>query len=709
MCFGEFCRCRRGVALGVSSRGERVGCGSVRCRVVAVYCHCAAVTCGCSRNSLWGLIRDWCAMSFSSRLYHAVRSGFIPQVARRSRWRAMADDIIQRSDQLTGLTDEELLAKSRRIRWEARAGIPLEQLLPDAYALVREASARTLNMRHFPVQIMGAIAMFEGHIAEMQTGEGKTLTATMPAFLRSLSGQGCHVVTVNDYLAGRDCQIMGAVYEKLGLTVGKILEKMETDERRQNYAADITYGTSKEMGFDFLRDRLRKGASQEDGAPAVRRFLRTLQGAEEPVQRGHHFALIDEADSILIDEARTPLIIGLTQPNDPATVNLFRWSNRAAHQLQPRTDYVYEPERRNAWLTDAGCRKLVLMSKPSLLSSIDTERIYSQVEKALTAKHAFERDRDYVIVDNKVVIVDEGTGRVMDGRKWQDGLHQAIEAKEMVPITAATGEAARITVQSFFRQYTHLAGMTGTAVQAASELRRTYRLKVTRIPTNRPCIRRGLNPRFFTTQDAKRNAIVDTIQELRLAGRSILVGTPSVEASEALGLLLKDRLVPHQILNARYHEQEAEIVKDAGHPGRVTIATNMAGRGTDILLEEEVRRAGGLHVIATEMHSSKRIDRQLVGRSARQGDPGSYQFFLSMEDELLRCREPKEVQRKRRVALPDRYGELGRTWLRYFRRVQNFLERMHRRQRKHLLKQERHRLEQYENMGLDPYLELTES
>lgn len=621
----------------------------------------------------------------------------------------MAEDIIHRSDRLTTLSDEELLAMARKVRWEARAGIPLDQLLPDAYALVRESAARTLNMRHFPVQIMGAIAMFEGHIAEMQTGEGKTLTATMPAFLRALSGQGCHVVTVNDYLAGRDCKIMGPVYERLGLTVGKILEKMEADERRQNYAADITYGTSKEMGFDFLRDRLRKGATQEDGSPTVRRFLRTLQGSEEPVQRGHHFALIDEADSILIDEARTPLIIGLTQPNDPSTVNLFRWSNRSAHQLQPRTDYVYEPERRNAWLTDAGCRKLVLMSKPSLLSSIDTERIYSQVEKALTAKHAFERDRDYVIVDNKVVIVDEGTGRVMDGRKWQDGLHQAIEAKEMVPITAATGEAARITVQSFFRQYTHLAGMTGTALQAASELRRTYRLKVTRIPTNRPCIRRGMTPRFFTTQDAKRNAIVDAIQELRAAGRSILVGTPSVEASEALGLLLKDRLVPHQILNARYHEQEAEIVSDAGHAGHVTIATNMAGRGTDILLEEDVRRAGGLHVIATEMHSSKRIDRQLVGRSARQGDPGSYQFFLSLEDELLRCREPREVARKRRVALPDRYGELGRTWLRYFRRVQNFLERMHRRQRKHLLKQERHRLEQYENMGLDPYLELTES
>ena len=648
-------------------------------------------------------------MSIASQLFHYVKSGFHPATARRSRWRSMAMDIIRRSERLVTLSDEDLLTRGRRLRWDARAGTPLADLLPDAYALVRESARRCLGIQHFPVQIIGAIAMFEGHIAEMQTGEGKTLTATMPSFLRALGGQGVHVVTVNDYLAKRDAETMGPVHQQLGLTVGKILENMEPDERRKNYAADITYGTAKEMGFDYLRDRLRLGASQDDGSPKLRRFIRTLRGSEEPVQRGHHFALIDEADSILVDEARTPLIIGLTQPNDPATVNLFRWSNRATYQLEHKRDYVYEPERRNAWLTDAGCRRVVLLSKPSLLSSMDTERIYSQVEKALTAKHAFERDRDYVIVENKVVIVDEGTGRVMDGRKWQDGLHQAIEAKELVPITAATGEAARITVQSFFRLYVHLAGMTGTGTQAASELRKTYRIKVTTIPTNKPCIRRGLPPRFFTTQEAKRNAIVDTIHELTSRGRSVLVGTPSVEASEALGLLLKDRLIKHQILNARYHEQEAGIVADAGHAGHVTIATNMAGRGTDILLDDEVRKAGGLHVIATEMHSSKRIDRQLVGRAARQGDPGSFQFFLSLEDELLRRREPKEVARKRRIALPDRNGELSRAWLRYFRRVQRFLERMHRKQRKHLLKQERMRLEQYENMGLDPCLELTEN
>lgn len=620
----------------------------------------------------------------------------------------MARDIIHRSQKLKGFSDEELLTAGRKIRWEAKSGRPLVDLLPEAYSLVRESSRRVLGMQHFEVQIMGAIALFEGHIAEMQTGEGKTLTATMPSFLRALPGQGCHVITVNDYLASRDAETMGPVHEALGLTVGKIVESMEPDERRRNYASDITYGTSKEMGFDFLRDRLRKGAMAEE-KPSQRRFVRTSESAEAPVQRGHYFALIDEADSILIDEARTPLIIGLTRPNDPATVNLFRWSNRATFQLEGGTDYVYEPERRNAWLTDGGCRKVVLMSKPSLLSSMDTERIYGQVEKALTAKHAFHRDRDYVIVENKIVIVDEGTGRVMDGRKWQDGLHQAIEAKELVPITAATGEAARITVQSFFRQYANLCGMTGTALPAAAELKKTYKLKVTRIPTNRKCIRAGRSCRIFRTQQSKRDAIIQEVRDLIRGGRSILIGTPSVDASEALGNSLRAANIEHQILNARYHEKEAAIVADAGEAGRVTIATNMAGRGTDILLTEEVRKAGGLHVIATELHSSRRIDRQLVGRSARQGDPGSFQFFLSLEDELLRSREPREVQRKQRIAMADKSGELAASWLRYFRRVQNFLERTHRKQRKHLLKQERLRLEQYENMGLDPYLELTES
>lgn len=644
-----------------------------------------------------------------SDVYHWTKSGMIPAVARRSRWRTMARQVIRRSGELNSISDEELTTAGRKLRWEAKAGTALDKLLIEAYALVRQSARRVLKMEHFEVQIMGAIALFEGHIAEMQTGEGKTLTATMPSFLRALPGNGCHVITVNDYLAERDCDIMGPVLKKLGLTVGRILEPMEPDERRENYACDVTYGTSKEMGFDFLRDRLRKGATPDDGGPSLRKFVRTLQGGEEPVQRGHYFALIDEADSILIDEARTPLIIGLTQPNDPGTVNLFRWSNRATFQLQPREDYVYEPERRSAWLTDTGCRKVVLMAKPSLMNSMDTERIYTQVEKALTAKHAFEKDRDYVIVDDKIMIVDEGTGRVMDGRKWQDGLHQAIEAKELVPITAATGEAARITVQSFFRNYTNLSGMTGTALPARRELRKTYKLKVTRIPTNKPCIRTGKPNRVFKTQAAKREAIAREIELMIAKGRSLLIGTPSVEASELLAVVLKQHGIDAQILNAKYHEQEAEIVKHAGAAGRVTIATNMAGRGTDIILNDDVKTAGGLHVIATELHSSKRIDRQLVGRSARQGDPGSFQFFLCLEDELLRCREPAEVMRRQRIAIANSSGELTRSWQRYFRRVQRFLEKTHHKQRKNLLKQERMRLEQYENMGLDPYLELTES
>ena len=340
---------------------------------------------------------------------------------------------------------------------------------------------------------------------------------------------------------------------------------------------------------------------------------------------------------------------------------------------------------------------------------MDTERIYSQVEKALTARHAFMLDRDYVVVDDKITIVDESTGRIMDGRKWQDGLHQAIEAKELVPITAATGQAARITVQSFFRNYTNLAGMTGTAMPARRELKKTYRLKVAKIPTNKKCLRQGLKTLVYTDQEKKRDAIVNEIESMLSAGRAILVGTPSVDSSEALGKLLEDRDIQHTILNAKYHEMEADIVKQAGQPGRVTIATNMAGRGTDIILTDDVKRNGGLHVIATEYHSSKRIDRQLIGRSARQGDQGSYQFFLSLEDELLRVLPDRKVARKRRSARGNRAGRLSGRWQGFFKRTQKTIEKSHYKQRKQLLKAEKFRAEAYERMGLDPYLELTES
>jgi preprotein translocase subunit SecA len=640
-------------------------------------------------------------------MYHWFRKAGRTTEARLSRWRSMAGQVIRRSEELQNWSDQELRRHAHEIRWQAKTGIPLANLLTEAFAMVREASRRTTGLLHYPVQVMGGIALFEGHIAEMQTGEGKTLTATMPTFLRALPGLGTHVITVNDYLAERDAKLNGDIYKLLGLSVGCILTPMETDERREAYAKDVTYGTAKEMGFDFLRDRLRIGAGgrRDDRHPV---FNRQKAEGEQPVQRGHHFALIDEADSILIDEARTPLIIGLTMPNDAATVNLLRWSHRAVRHFEPNKDFIYEPDRRTAYLTDAGCRRVLLLSKPSLLDTIDTERIYTHVEQAITAKFAFERDRDYVIVDDEIVIVDESTGRLMDGRKWQDGLHQAVEAKELVPITAATGQAARITVQDYFRQYTHLAGMTGTAVLARRELKRIYRLKVTPIPTNKACIRKGLPARIFANREAKREAIVEEIANLNQAGRAVLIGTPSVEASELLGAALSERGISHKILNARYHEIEADIVAEAGGPGKVTIATNMAGRGTDILLEPEVRENGGLHVIATEMHTSARIDRQLVGRAARQGDPGSFQFFLSLDDELLRCLTPEARQKLRDQANPNKKGELASTWLGVFQRTQRFLERMHIKQRKMMLRQEKQKNKIYRQMGLDPYLELTE-
>lgn len=641
------------------------------------------------------------------QLLHWCKSAGRPTKSRLSRYRSWARRIVKRSEELQSFGDTDLLKHAYEVRWQAKTGVPLHHLLPESFALVREAARRTVGMQHFPVQVMGGISLFEGHVAEMQTGEGKTLTAVLPAFLRALPGRGVHIVTVNDYLARRDAETMGPIYEFLGLSVGCIQTEMQTDERREAYAKDITYGTAKEIGFDFLRDRLRLGASGEDHSQQTSFSSRHVRG-EQPVQRGQHFALVDEADSVLIDEARTPLIIGLTQPNDAASVNLFRWSHRAVHHLEPQTDFIYEPDRRTAYLTDTGCRRVLLMAKPSLLDSVDTEKIYTQVEKALTARYGFQRDRDYVVVEDKVHIVDESTGRIMEGRKWQDGLHQAVEAKELVPITASTEQAARITVQNFFRQYTYLSGMTGTGVQARRELKKVYGLQVTPIPTHRPCIRKGHRTRVFADMQSKRHAIVEDIERIVQAGRAVLVGTPSVEASEGLGELLKERGIAHRILNARYHEQEADIVARAGEPGKVTIATNMAGRGTDIRLDEAVRQAGGLHVIATEVHSSRRIDRQLVGRAARLGDPGSYQMFLSLEDELLRCLKSEKVEKWRGQAFPNDRGEISSSWLRRFYQTQRLLERTFYKQRKDLLRREKYHAETYRKMGLDPFLEVAE-
>lgn len=638
--------------------------------------------------------------------YHWLKSCGRPTSARLSRWRFLAHEISRRSEALQSLSDEELTVCGQELRRRARRGATLEGLLPDAYALVCESSRRVLQLSHYPVQFIGGIAMFEGHVAEMQTGEGKTLTALLPTFLRALPGRGCHVVTVNDYLARRDADWMRPVYGLLGLKVGCIQADMTTDDRRRAYCDDVTYATAKELGFDFLRDRLRRNASPAD---APRRAYRPTQSGEQPViERGQYFALIDEADSVLIDDARTPLIIGLTEPNASSTVSLLRWSARAAAKLKSPDDFCYLPDRRTAVLTAAGRRNVLLTPKPRLLDSVGVDGFFTHVKSALTASHGFQRDRDYMVRDNEIVIVDESTGRVMEGRKWQDGLHQAVEAKESLPLTSQTAIAARVTVQRFFGQYVHLAGMTGTATDSARELKSSYRLCVTPIPTHLPCRRVGMRPRIFVTLKHKRAAIVDAVEQFQGEGRAVLVGTPSVEASEALQSLLESRGIRHRLLNARFHESEAEIVAEAGQPGRVTIASNMAGRGTDIRLHPDVRDKGGLHVIGSEMHSSVRIDRQLVGRAARQGDAGSFQFFLSLEDELLRCRSHEELTQLRQQARPDVQGELPERWLAFFSSTQRYLETLHRKQRKFMLRTEQTYLKSLTQMGLDPYLELSD-
>ncbi len=656
------------------------------------------------------------------------------------RWQRQVHDIQSRVAEHARTASEDhldLKDKVKDLRWRAQSGQSLKSLLPEAFAVGVEASRRVLGKTHYPVQIMGGIALVEGYIAEMQTGEGKTLTAVLPALLRALPKRGCHVLTANEYLAQRDAQEMGQVFTALGLTTGCVEEEMDDAARVPQYQCDITYGTATQIGFDFLRDRLKRGAEPNEGPQAA---SSKLGGASGVVQRELYFALIDEADSILIDEAKTPLIIGLETKDVASIESLYRWSDQAARTLKAGEDYEIDDRKRLLDLTNAGCRKVILHSKPIVMDQIDMETIYQHVERALTAIHLFQKDRDYVVNDDEISIVDEGSGRVMEGRKWQDGLHQAIEVKEQIKLSPQTGSAARITIQSLFRRYEFLAGMTGTARPARSELKRVYKLPMVVIPTNKPCIREGLPTRVFASLDAKWKAVARATKVIVDQGRPVLIGTPSVEASIGLSEVLRDLQIRHRVLNAYRHEEESEIVAQAGMPGQVTISTNMAGRGTDILLggkqrekselerypeesresisaqwqqqhqqlEESVRQAGGLHVIATEMHSSARIDRQLVGRAARQGDPGTYQFFLSLEDELLRVLPPAERALIKSSAQPDAHGEVSATWKTKFEKTQAVLEKLHTKQRKQQLEHEKQRSTRYHKLRLDPFIELTD-
>ena len=516
--------------------------------------------------------------------------------------------------QMQELADEDFAQRMAEYRQQVQAGErTLDDLLPEVFALVREASRRVMGMRHYDVQLVGGIVLHRGKIAEMKTGEGKTLVATLPVALNALSGKGVHVVTVNDYLATRDAQWMGKLYNFQGLSVGVIVNGLDDQARKEAYGADITYGTNNEFGFDYLRDNMKFYATQL-------------------VQRGHNFAIVDEVDSILIDEARTPLIISGASDE---SVGMYRAMDQIVRQLGPE-DYTVDEKARTAMLSEEGvahCEALLHVD-----NLFDPANITQQhcILQALKAHHVFKRDVDYIVQNDKVVIVDEFTGRLMDGRRYSDGLHQALEAKENVTIAAENQTLASITFQNYFRMYDKLAGMTGTADTEAVEFHQIYNLEVVSIPPNKPMQRKDYPDLIYRTRKEKYDAIIEAIRELYEKGQPVLVGTISIETSEMLSQRLKKLNIPHSVLNAKQHAREAEIVAQAGQKGHVTLATNMAGRGTDIVLGEGVLELGGLHILGTERHESRRIDNQLRGRSGRQGDPGSSRFYLSLEDDLMR-------------------------------------------------------------------------
>jgi len=639
------------------------------------------------------ILMAWIGLPWQRRLARAAL--YVPYIRK---WESKFDDF----------SDAELKSYSLRLRGRARGGEALDKLLPEAFGLVCVAAKRHLGLRPFDVQLAAGVVMHQGGLAELATGEGKTLCATLPAFLNALEGKGVHVTTVNDYLARRDAEMMRPIYNALGLTVGVIQMNMSDQERHPIYRCDVTYGTASEFGFDFLRDRLKAAGSKGQDVPFWDPWLRTgAPPAKEDafVQRPHHFAIVDEADNIFIDEARTPLII--SSPTRPATEEeqiVFRWADQVVRRMKPDEHFFFDVEKQKLVLNAAGMQLVRYSNPPSGPHGKAMDKLEEAVEQALHAHYRFRRDQHYMIDKGKVIIIDEFTGRRMPDRHWREGLHQAVEAKEGVQINQPAEHAAQITYQSYFRLYKKLAGMTGTALQNRWEIRRVYKIWVVCVPTNRPVIREQWPDRVFPTEDAKFDAVVEEVMRLKRQGRSVLIGTRSVAKSEKLSELLTAAGITHQVLNARQHEQEAKIVAEAGQIGRVTIATNMAGRGTDIKPAPEVLAAGGLHVLGTERHEALRIDRQLAGRAGRQGDPGSAQFFLSLEDELLEGLGPKKQEKWKE------FGRRGgqRNWDRYlylFRRAQRRVERRHYKNRVDLLVHEKQRQEILKDLGADPYVD----
>lgn len=524
------------------------------------------------------------------------------------------DKINELEPSLEGLSDASLVAKTAYFKERIENGESLEDILPEAFAVVREASRRVLGMRHFDVQLLGGICLHEGKIAEMRTGEGKTLVATLPTYLNALTGNGVHIITVNDYLAKRDSEWMGKLYRFLGLSVGLIVHGLSFNERKEAYSADITYGTNNEFGFDYLRDNM-------------------VIYADQMVQRELNYAIVDEVDSILVDEARTPLII--SGPGDKST-ELYGVVAKAIIQLKEGEDYTVDEKAKAVLPTEFGIAKIEKALNVTNLYDHENIELSHHFNQALRAKALMHRDRDYVVRDGEVVIVDEFTGRLMFGRRYSDGLHQAIEAKEGVKVERESQTLATITFQNYFRMYGKLAGMTGTAKTEEDEFLKIYGLPVIVIPTNKEIARVDFPDVIYKTKKAKYKAVIEAIKEANSKGQPVLVGTTSIAQSEELSIALKKSGIQHNVLNAKYHEMEAQIISGAGQKGAVTIATNMAGRGTDIVLGEGVAELGGLHIIGTERHESRRIDNQLRGRAGRQGDNGSSRFYLSLEDDLMR-------------------------------------------------------------------------
>lgn len=559
----------------------------------------------------------------------SIKNFFDPTERELKRLDSVVQTINSMEPEIQALSDDELRGKTEYFQQKLEDGATLDDILPETFAVVREASRRVLGMRHYDVQLIGGIILHQGRIAEMKTGEGKTLVATLPVYLNALTNQGVHVVTVNDYLARRDADWMGKVYEFLGLTVGVVVHGLSFEERQQAYGAHITYGTNNEFGFDYLRDNMVVSPSQM-------------------VQRSLHYAIVDEVDSILIDEARTPLII--SGAAEDSAKHYMRFA-QIVPQLKPERDYSVDEKARTIAITEEGVARVEkILGVENLFDDVHFE-LNHYLNQALKAKEFFVRDRDYVVKDGEVLIVDEFTGRMMPGRRYSDGLHQSIEAKEGVSVLKESQTLASITYQNYFRMYTKLAGMTGTAKTEEDEFRKIYGLDVVVIPTNKPMIRKDFPDAVYKTARGKAAAIVKDIAERHSKGQPVLVGTISIESSELYSSLLKRAGIEHQVLNAKFHDKEAEIVKLAGQRGMVTIATNMAGRGTDIVLGEGVVELGGLHILGTERHESRRIDNQLRGRAGRQGDPGSSQFYVSMEDDIMRLFGSERI-----MGIMDRLG-----------------------------------------------------